>query len=138
MIYFFFFLMIRRPPRSTRTDTLFPYTTLFRSLVGELVGGKLTYYSTTTREVFPNRGRITDLIENGRMFADLGIAPMNPAEDRVMICGSVAMLRDAKKIVEGLGFVEGSNANPGDFVIEKAFAEYPHHSSPPASRSEDN
>src|SRR3546814_10550776 len=28
----FFFLMIRRPPRSTRTDTLFPYTTLFRSL----------------------------------------------------------------------------------------------------------
>src|SRR3546814_10258211 len=29
-----FFLMIRRPPRSTRTDTLFPYTTLFRSLIG--------------------------------------------------------------------------------------------------------
>src|SRR3546814_8286577 len=29
--YFFFVLMIRRPPRSTRTDTLFPYTTLFRS-----------------------------------------------------------------------------------------------------------
>src|SRR3546814_17425426 len=38
MIYFlcifFFFLMIRRPPRSTRTDTLFPYTTLFRSRQG--------------------------------------------------------------------------------------------------------
>src|SRR3546814_3510066 len=33
----FFFLMIRRPPRSTRTDTLFPYTTLFRS-VGQAVG----------------------------------------------------------------------------------------------------
>src|SRR3546814_19218506 len=31
MLHFFFFLMIRRPPRSTRTDTLFPYTTLFRS-----------------------------------------------------------------------------------------------------------
>src|SRR3546814_3791105 len=31
MSYYFFFLMIRRPPRSTRTDTLFPYTTLFRS-----------------------------------------------------------------------------------------------------------
>src|SRR3546814_1855165 len=31
---FFFFLMIRRPPRSTRTDTLFPYTTLFRSTAG--------------------------------------------------------------------------------------------------------
>src|SRR3546814_12974058 len=32
----FFFLMIRRPPRSTRTDTLFPYTTLFRSVDGRL------------------------------------------------------------------------------------------------------
>src|SRR3546814_6800696 len=32
----FFFLMIRRPPRSTRTDTLFPYTTLFRSPTGAL------------------------------------------------------------------------------------------------------
>src|SRR3546814_3111260 len=34
VIRFFFFLMIRRPPRSTRTDTLFPYTTLFRSGFG--------------------------------------------------------------------------------------------------------
>src|SRR3546814_5557107 len=34
---FFFFLMIRRPPRSTRTDTLFPYTTLFRSQRGRLL-----------------------------------------------------------------------------------------------------
>src|SRR3546814_17608057 len=33
LVYVFFFLMIRRPPRSTRTDTLFPYTTLFRSNV---------------------------------------------------------------------------------------------------------
>src|SRR3546814_5229174 len=33
----FFFLMIRRPPRSTRTDTLFPYTTLFRSAGGRVV-----------------------------------------------------------------------------------------------------
>src|SRR3546814_17909082 len=32
VLLFFFFLMIRRPPRSKRTDTLFPYTTLFRSL----------------------------------------------------------------------------------------------------------
>src|SRR3546814_4862268 len=39
---FFFFLMIRRPPRSTRTDTLFPYTTLFRSLP-RVVGQALIY-----------------------------------------------------------------------------------------------
>jgi len=92
-------------------------------LVGEMVGGRLTYYATTTREDFPTRGRITDLIENGRIFADLGIAPMNPEEDRVMICGSMAMLKDTKAIVESLGFTEGSNANPGDFVVEKAFAD---------------
>src|SRR3546814_4914997 len=34
-MYFIFFLMIRRPPRSTRTDTLCPYTTLFRSHIGQ-------------------------------------------------------------------------------------------------------
>src|SRR3546814_2395249 len=37
-VYCFFFLMIRRPPRSTRTDTLFPYTTLFRSMLGVVIG----------------------------------------------------------------------------------------------------
>src|SRR3546814_14354106 len=36
-MFSFFFLMIRRPPRSTRTDTLFPYTTLFRSPPGDLM-----------------------------------------------------------------------------------------------------
>src|SRR3546814_15035703 len=47
----FFFLMIRRPPRSTRTDTLFPYTTLFRSLgfyaslVAIIGGGLLCWVS---------------------------------------------------------------------------------------------
>jgi ferredoxin--NADP+ reductase len=92
-------------------------------LVGEMVGGRLTYYATTTREDYPTKGRITDLIQNGRIFADLGIAPLNPREDRVMICGSMAMLRDTKSIVESLGFTEGSNANPGDFVVEKAFVD---------------
>src|SRR3546814_6300455 len=38
MLYLFLFLMIRRPPRSTRTDTLFPYTTLFRSRGEDLLG----------------------------------------------------------------------------------------------------
>lgn len=90
-------------------------------LVGELIGGRLTYYGSTTREDFSRQGRITDLIENGRIFADLGIAPLSPAEDRVMICGSMAMLQDTRRIVESLGFAEGSNANPGEFVVEKAF-----------------
>src|SRR3546814_14317384 len=37
MIFYVFFLMIRRPPRSTRTDTLFPYTTLFRSVGAQTI-----------------------------------------------------------------------------------------------------
>src|SRR3546814_12194676 len=38
LLSYIFFLMIRRPPRSTRTDTLFPYTTLFRSIASKLLG----------------------------------------------------------------------------------------------------
>src|SRR3546814_1277510 len=40
-VCFFFFLMIRRPPRSTRTDTLFPYTTLFRSRFAARIGSSV-------------------------------------------------------------------------------------------------
>src|SRR3546814_12926342 len=43
---FFFFLMIRRPPRSTRTDTLFPYTTLFRSRIDGPDGTEIDQYET--------------------------------------------------------------------------------------------
>jgi len=49
--------------------------------------------------------------------------PLDPATDRVMICGSMAMLQDHKTICEDLGFTEGSNSEPGQFVIEKAFVD---------------
>lgn len=90
-------------------------------LIGELVENRVTLYSTTTREVTPRMGRITRLIEDARFYADLGITPLDPAQDRVMICGSMAMLNDVKSLVEGLGFVEGSNSEPGSFVVERAF-----------------
>lgn len=90
---------------------------------GELAGPQLKYYPTVTREAFRNTGRITDLIENGKLFADLGYdqAKFDPAEDRVMLCGSMAMIKDVAAILEGQGLVEGSNAEPGDFVLERAF-----------------
>jgi ferredoxin--NADP+ reductase len=66
-------------------------------------------------------GRITRLIESGKFHADLGIAPLDPANDRVMICGSMAMLKDVKELVEGLGFCEGSLSHPAEFVVERAF-----------------
>src|SRR3546814_11025686 len=46
----FFFLMIRRPPRSTRTDTLFPYTTLFRSVVQQHIGVEYEQFAPGNRK----------------------------------------------------------------------------------------
>jgi len=90
-------------------------------LIGELAGGKLTYYASTTRQETVHMGRITTLIENGKLFDDLGIAPFDPATDRVMICGSMDMIRDVKALVEARGFREGSNNAPAEFVVERAF-----------------
>jgi ferredoxin--NADP+ reductase len=91
--------------------------------LGELVTGKLKYYPTVTREAFVNQGRITELMESGKLFQDLQLPPLNPAEDRVMICGSPAMLKDLKRLLEARGFAEGNTTRPGDFVIERAFAD---------------
>ena len=90
-------------------------------LIGELTEGRVALYSTTTREITPRMGRITRLIENGRFYGDIGIAPLSPETDRVMICGSMHMLKDVKELVEGLGFKEGSLSHPADFVVERAF-----------------
>ncbi|AYD01364.1 ferredoxin--NADP reductase [Neorhizobium sp. NCHU2750] len=89
--------------------------------LSELVGTKLKLYSTVTREDYPYQGRITDLIENGKMFADLGVPPLDPAVDRGMICGSAAMLKDTKDLLEKAGLTEGANNKPSEFVIERAF-----------------
>lgn len=79
-------------------------------------------YNSVTRESYARQGRITDLMTTGKLFMDLGVPPLNPETDRVMICGSMEMLNDTKAICEAAGMVEGSNASPGDFVVEKAFA----------------
>lgn len=93
-------------------------------LFGELVRDKLLYYPTVTREAYRNQGRLTDLIESGKMFEDLKIAPLNPETDRGMICGSPAMLEDTSKLLDARGFVISPNIGaPGDYVIERAFVE---------------
>lgn len=91
--------------------------------LGELVTSKLRYYPTVTRETYRNMGRVTELIENGKLFTDLGVPPLDPAHDRAMICGSPAMLRDLKHLLEARGFKEGNTSTPGAFVVERAFAE---------------
>ena len=92
-------------------------------LFGPLLSGKLSYYPTVTREPFRNRGRITDLVSSGQLFDDIGQQPLDLATDRVMMCGSPAMLEELKQMFEAHGFVEGSHTEPGHFVIEKAFVE---------------
>lgn len=92
-------------------------------LLGEMVTAQLSYYPTVTREAFRHQGRITDLIESGKLQADLELPPFNPASDRVMLCGSPEMLRQLKVMMEQRGFVEGNTSTPGDFVIERAFVE---------------
>ena len=90
-------------------------------LIGEMVEGKLKYYPTTTREEFPHMGRITTNLENGKVFRDLGIAPMDPASDRAMVCGSLAFNKDVMAVLEGFGLREGANSEPREYVVEKAF-----------------
>ena len=92
-------------------------------ILSDLIGNKLHYYPTVTREDFRTKGRITDLIASGQLFADLGLPPFNPSEDRVMLCGGPSVLADLKQQLLDLGYVEGSIAQPGDFVLEKAFVE---------------
>lgn len=92
-------------------------------LLKDVIAGKLRYYPTVTREAFPTRGRITNLITSGQMFADLGLPKFDPAHDRVMMCGGPSVLVDLKQIMLDFGFVEGSIASPGDFVLERAFVE---------------
>jgi ferredoxin--NADP+ reductase len=92
-------------------------------ILGEMVSKQLLYYPTVTREPFRNQGRITDLIESGKLTSDLGLPPLNPAEDRAMLCGSPALLADMRRILEGMGFNEGNTTTPGDYVVERAFVE---------------
>ena len=92
-------------------------------ILSEVIGDKLKYYPTVTREAFRTKGRITDLITSGQVFRDLGLPPFNKDDDRVMLCGGPSVLADLKQQLLALGYVEGSIAQPGDFVLERAFVE---------------
>ena len=92
-------------------------------LVGDDAREKLAYYPTVTREPFERQGRITHRINSGDLFRDLGIEgeTFDPEHDRIMLCGSMEMIKDVAAILESHGLTEGSNAHPGDYVLERAF-----------------
>ncbi len=90
-------------------------------LIGEMAREKLVHFTSVTRDHGPARGRVTEMMTSGKLAAALGVPALDPAVDRVMICGSEGLLRDVKQICLDANFIEGSNAAPADFVIEKAF-----------------
>lgn len=90
-------------------------------LVGEFANGRLLHFASATREPAAHNGRITDLIASGEFFGALNIPALDPDQDRIMLCGSIGMIRDIRAFIEPLGFKEGSNSRPGQFVVEKAF-----------------
>jgi len=90
-------------------------------LIGEIARDRLLYYPTTTREPSERMGRITDNLTSGKVFADLGIPPIDREHDRAMVCGSLAFNLDVKAVLEGFGLREGANSEPREYVVEKAF-----------------
>ena len=92
-------------------------------LIGELVAAQLTYYPTVTREPFRHNGRISTLLDGGKLHEDLGLPGFDGGVDRFMLCGSEAMIGDLKAIFAARGLEEGNTGEPGDYVIEKAFVE---------------
>ena len=91
--------------------------------LGELVAKQLRYYPTVTREPYENRGRLTDLLESGKLCADVGMPPLDPEHDRVMICGNQSMLDELVAILEKRGFHEGKSHEAAQYTIERAFVE---------------
>jgi ferredoxin/flavodoxin---NADP+ reductase len=91
-------------------------------LLGAEVRAQLRYYPTVTREPYVNRGRLTALIDSGRLFRDLDLPALDAANDRLMVCGSPAMLADTAALLDARGFVISPHVGePGDYVIERAF-----------------
>ena len=91
-------------------------------LVAEQAATQFHYVPTVTREAFPNNERIDKLVESGKLFEGIpGPAKFDPETDRIMMCGSMEMIKQFAAYFEEQGFTEGSNAAPGQFVIERAF-----------------
>lgn len=91
---------------------------------GDLVRDKLIYYPTVTREPFRNQGRMTDLMRSGKLFVDIGLPPINPNDDRAMLCGSPSMLEETSQVLDSFGLkVSPRMGDPGDYLIERAFVE---------------
>lgn len=97
--------------------------------LGEQIAAKLKYCPAVTREPFEyagrdQRGRLTEMMESGRMMDLLGIEPLDPEHDRAMICGSPQVLADFRGVLDQRGFTASPRiGTPGQYVFERAFVE---------------
>jgi len=97
--------------------------------LSEQISKKLLYYPAVTREEFTwqgrdHRGRLTTLLDSGKIAADLGLAPLDPGHDRAMLCGSPQMLADFRALLDARGFKAAPRiGTPGQYVFERAFVE---------------
>lgn len=104
-------------------DEFITHTLPQNEFFGDVINRKLVYYPTVTREPFRNQGRITKLIESGKLFSDLGFPILDREQDRIMICGSPEMLKDTRQLLLDRQYTEGHMDSPGHFVVERAFVE---------------
>ncbi len=91
--------------------------------LGEVIKEKLLYYPTVTREPYLNQGRLTDALASGQLAKTVGLPPINIDNDRFMVCGSPAMLKDTCAWLDSQGFTESRHGHQAHYVIERAFVE---------------
>jgi ferredoxin--NADP+ reductase len=90
---------------------------------GDSVKDKLIYYPAVTREPYKNYGRITTLLESGKLMDDIHMPALNVEDDRFMLCGSPGMLKSLSEILKALGFSETRKSDFREYVVERAFVE---------------
>ena len=97
--------------------------------LGQQIRTQLLYYPAVSREAFSNGandqcGRLTALMDSGRMMEHLHLPPLDPAHDRAMVCGGPQMLADFRALLDARGFTAAPRIGvPGDYVFERAFVE---------------
>jgi len=96
----------------TWTTRLHAEQDCYRDFLNEM---PIEYISTVTQEPAELHGRIQKFMADGTITID------NPAEQRIMICGSISFNNDLKEHFNSLGFSEGNKKTQGTFVQERAF-----------------
>lgn len=93
----------------------------YRAHLESLAGDRLRYLPTVTREPFETTERGTDLFRSGRLFDKLGLAPADPAQDRVMLCGNPHMIKEMTQHLDAAGWTMTNYKGVGNYTVEKAF-----------------